>query len=226
MNRQPTPFRGRIRILAIALLAAAAIGAPLAIAIWRSRTALMDAVRNHVDPAIDETRPLGAVFRDHPHLKTQSWSGNWSNVEDLVAVDLRVERYAEIKRSFPGLVAGLVKHVAMNRSWVAIDEEQPACLQIVFQGKADADGKLTVRAITIRMTEVWVEYQPAAVGDYESAIEKAISSADDPGQARLYRLRHDGDKALFNAGLDGFVLAGAGQANDPGTACVAIARWR
>lgn len=216
----------RGRLLAAVLLAIVVVAGLLWGFSGGARQRTLRAVQACVDPLIDGSQSLGAVFNTHPHLADPRWTAGWSDDDRLVAVEAQVARFDDLRQGLPHLVAPFLVQIAAMPQWAGIAGDQPATVQVVFQASTGGDGALTVQVASVRLTEAWVVFQPAAVENYEKSIETAIANADDRRRARRYRLRHDGDRALFNVGLDGPMIAGAGLRLAAPAACAALAGWR
>lgn len=211
-------------ILVLALLLAGGVIRMVFSGGERIRT--LRAVQACVDPAIDEARSFGELLVAHPHLANPVWTAGWSDDDHLVAAELRLDRFDDLRRDHGLLVAPFLEQIARMPSWSGVAGDQPAVLEVVFRARPDPDGRLQVAIASLRITEVWVVFRPEAVESFEKTIETAIDNADDRTRARRYRLRHDGDRALFNAGLDGPMLAGPGSAHEARGAFTALVRWR
>lgn len=212
------------------LLTVLAVLLGIAGAMWlfsgSERQRIMRAVQAYSDPDATAGQSLREVFANHPRLVEPRWTAGWSDDDHLVSVELRVPQFSELQRDQPGLVAPFLRQVAQTQAWSGVAGDQPAVVQVVFQATSDEDGTLQVQIASLRLTEAWAIYRPELVADYEKAIEAAIESVDDRSRASRYRLRHEGERALFDAGLDGPMLAGPGMAQDARAAFLVLLQWR
>ncbi len=215
---------GRSRRLPLLLVALAAL---LAVAAWMrfggGDTWALRIVQAHVDPTIDADRPLGEVFGSLPHLQA-TWTGAWGGNHHCASVALRVASLAEFDAACPHLLDPLRGLVSMDPRWAGLAMDQPLQVEVVFRVSGDGDA-VQVEAFQVLVTEAWVEFKPACVEAYEKGIEDSISHSDDGSRARRYRLRHEGDRAFFDLGLNGPMLAGAGLV-PPLAVVQRIAAWR
>ncbi len=182
-------------------------------------------VQGFTDPAVDETRPLGELFTGNAHFSEAVWTPFWSNDDHLVAVEVRLTSLDEMKLAHPAWLQSVVKQCALNPAWAGIAYDQPATLLISFKVAVNATGEMTVETTSLRFLELWIDYKASAVDAYEDSIEKAIASVDDVGQAKKYRLRHAGERALFNAGLSNPMIAGAGLDLAAPATLAALVHW-
>lgn len=190
------------------------------------RQRIMRAVQAYSDPDATAGESLRDVLADHPRLLDPQWTAGWSDDDHLVSVEFRVPQFSDLLHGQPRLVAAFVHQVAQTQAWSGVAGDQPATVQVVFQASFGEDGSLRVQIASLRLTEAWAVYRPELVADYEKAIEAAIGSVDDRSRAKRYRLRHEGERALFDAGLDGPMLAGPGMAQDARVAFLALLQWR
>jgi hypothetical protein len=190
------------------------------------RQRIMRAVQAYSDPDSTGGQSLLELIASHPRLSDPQWTAGWSDDDRLVSVEVRVTQFSDLQRDQPKLVASFLHQVAQTQAWSGVAGDQPAIVQVVLQATSAEDGSLQVQVASLRLTEAWAVYRPELVADYEKAIEAAIGNVDDRSRARQYRLRHEGERALFNAGLDGPMLAGPGMALDAHAAFLALLLWR
>lgn len=212
------------------LLTVLAVLLGIAGAMWlfsgSERQRIMRAVQTYADPDATAGVSLLEVFATHPRLIEPQWTAGWSDDDHLVSVEVRVSQFSDLQRDQPKLVASFLHQVAQMQAWSGVAGDQAATAQVVFRATFTEDGSLQVDIASLRLTEAWVVYRPELVADYEKAIETAIDSVDDRSRAKLYRLRHEGERSLFNAGLDGPMIAGPGMAQEAQAAFLALLQWR
>lgn len=206
----------------------AILGVIVAVGAWQmfggGDNRALNAVRAHIDPAIDAQRPLGEVFGSHPHLLRPEWIGAWGGNRTCAAVVLHAESLADVEAACPGLLDPLRGLVARDPRWVGLAPDQPLAIQLVFQVEGEGS-EARISAFQVLATEAWVVYKPECVAAYEETLEGSIRSSDNASRARRYRLRHEGDRALFDVGLNSPLLAGAGL-TPPLKAVQRIVAWR
>lgn len=216
--------RGRLLWI---LLATAAIAAGL---FWGmpngTRRANLKLVRAWSDPAIDAQRTMAAIFDEHPRLAGARWTPGWSEDDRMVAVAVTCPSFDDLRKAQPALAAPFIKLVALTPRWAGIAGDRPAEIEAVFRVSTGEDGATLVQAASVRLTRAWAVFKPDQVADYEKNLEASIAEAADPGLARRYRLEHDGDRALFDAGLEATTLAGPGMALSAQDAIKTIASWK
>ena len=175
-------------------------------------------VQGTIDPGVDAERSFGALLGGHPHLPPARWDTGWGGDEHLVSavVELpRLDAFAvELAAPLRGRVAGVP-------AWLGIAEDRPATVRIVFR-VADAE----VQPVTVVAEHAWVVYRPEQVAAFEEALAGADATAEQRAAARRHRLVHDGDRALFDAGLEGVAIAAPGLDPTARAWLAALARWR
>lgn len=112
----------------------------------------------------------------------------------------------------------------MDPRWAGLATDQPFQVEVVFRVSGDGDAA-GVEVFQVLATGAWVEFKPDCVEAYEKGLEDSISHSDDRSRARRYRLRHEGDRAFFDVGLNGPMLAGPGLV-PPLAAAQRIIAWR
>ncbi|MBA3686027.1 MAG: hypothetical protein H0W72_12430 [Planctomycetes bacterium] len=174
-----------------------------------------------IDERIDATRDLGTVLGQHPHLKHVRWAGNWAGDDRAVVAIVGVERLDKVPAS---LIAVFQSHVGRVVEWSGIAGDQPAAMTIVFRW--DDTATPPAQVVDVRMTEAWAIYRPELVAEQEKALDEAVAQVGNRSEASRYRLRHDGDRALFDAGIHAPILAGPGQSTTARDWLAALAAWR
>jgi hypothetical protein len=180
------------------------------------------AVQKHIDPAIDPDRTLGVVFDTYEHGQAE-WTPMWSNDKRYAAVTLRFSSIAEFDAACPGLLDPLRHLMSMDPRWAGFADDLPLAIQMVFS-VTNGEGERMVEPAQVLVTEAWAVMKPEHVDTYTENIEKSIANSNDRSLAKRYRLRLDGDRALFNLGLNPTALAIKGMA-PPTEAIHRIVTW-
>ena len=185
-------------------------------AVARARIRLVQAT---IDPVVDPQRSFGALLGGHPHLSPARWDTGWGGDEHLVSAIIDLPRLDALVAE---LAAPLRGQVARAPAWAGIAEDRPAALRIVFRVAPDS----TVQPLTVVAEHAWVVYRPEQVAEFEKALAQADATSEQRAAASRHRLVHDGDRALFDAGLEGVALAAPGLDPTASAWLAALARWR
>lgn len=97
-------------------------------------------------------------------------------------------------------------------------------MTIVF--RLDESATPPVQVVDVRVTEVWAIYRPVLVAEQEKALDEAVALVGNRSEASRYRLRHDGERARFDAGIHAPILAGPGQSMSGRDWLGTLAAWR
>lgn len=202
----------------MALGGAALIGLVLLLRIDWSAGNRIAAAKALVDPRIDATRDLGTVLAQHPAVRDLTWEGDFGGDERLVCALATVERADALPEA---LTQEARRLTAMTPEWLAIAGDQAMTLRIVVL--LGPDGR-AASVDDVRCQELWVVFDPSKVDEYEEGLQR---SAELVGSSTLsaYRLRRDGDRSLFNAGLHDPMLAGPGMAQSASAWLAGFVAW-
>lgn len=176
-------------------------------------------VRSTIDPAIDPERSLGSLLGGHPHLPPALWDTGWGGDERLVSAVVELPRLDALATD---LAAPLRGQVARTPAWSGLAEDRPVAVRIVFRVTPESE----VQPVTVIAEHAWVVYRAEQVAAFEEALAQADANAEQRAAARRHRLVHDGDRALFDAGLEGLALAAPGLDPTARAWLATLARWR
>lgn len=212
-------MKRRLQAIAAVLLIGALACVAFLVCGDASARARIRLVRATVDPAIDPQRSFGELLDGHPHLPPARWEADWGGDERLVTAIVELPRLDALAA---GLASALHGQVARTPAWLSLADDRPVALRIVFRIAPDG----AVQPVTVITDHVWVVYRPEQVAAFEAALAQADATAEQRYAARRHRLVHDGDRALYDAGLEGVAVAAPGLDPTAGAWLAALARWR
>lgn len=212
-------MRRSLRIALASVLAGILLVAGYLLIAGAAARARIRLVQATIDPAIDPARTLGDLLGGHPRFPPASWDAGWGGDEQLVSAVIAIPRLDALAAD---LAAPLRGQAAQRPAWLGMAEDRPVALRIVFRIMPDS----AVQPVAVLAEHAWVVYRPEQVAAFEEALAQADANAEQRAEARRHRLVHDGDRALFDAGLEGLPLAAVGSGPGPRDWLTTLARWR